>query len=81
MFTVAVSGARITAGTFPWASVSPPDFLQNLMQAVAGHVVQSGVTGLHNVNFSPNSNQQTTSTEQSNSGTSGQNVQARCNVF
>lgn len=31
------------AGIFPWGSAPTPDFLRNLMQAVAGHMAQGGI--------------------------------------
>ncbi|CAH1389157.1 unnamed protein product [Nezara viridula] len=43
--TTETSGT-MTAGPFPWGSPPPPEFLQNLMQALAGHMMGgSGSTG------------------------------------
>ncbi|XP_066907198.1 large proline-rich protein BAG6 isoform X4 [Halyomorpha halys] len=40
------TSGTITAGPFPWGSPPPPEFLQNLMQALAGHMMGgSGSTG------------------------------------
>ncbi|XP_067008462.2 large proline-rich protein BAG6 [Anabrus simplex] len=35
--------ANVVGGSFPWGSPPPPEFIQNLMQAVAGHMIGRGV--------------------------------------
>lgn len=60
---------NVVGGSFPWGSPPPPEFVQNLMQAVAGHVI--GRTG-----NAPS----TSGTTQAAAGAGGQNSQARGNT-
>jgi hypothetical protein len=63
------SNSTVVGGNFPWGSPPPPEFIQNLMQAVAGHVI--GRTGT-----APS----TSGTTQAAAGAGGQNSQARGNT-
>lgn len=60
-------------GNFPWGSPPPPEFIQNLMQAVAGHVMSR--TG--NV---PNTSGTTQAAAGAGVSAGGQNSQARGNT-
>ncbi|KAK2583506.1 hypothetical protein KPH14_009466 [Odynerus spinipes] len=74
------------AGVFPWGSVPTPDFLRNLMQAVAGHIaVQGGPTippsTTRTTATTAGAQQQTTAaTMDSTSANAAQSTQARSNV-
>lgn len=63
------SHSAVIGGDFPWGSPPPPEFIQNLMQAVAGHVI--GRTG---------NAASTSGTVQTAPGVGGQNSQARGNT-
>jgi hypothetical protein len=63
------SHVTVIGGDFPWGSPPPPEFIQNLMQAVAGHVI--GRTG---------NAANTSGTTQAAPGIGGQNSQARGNT-
>ncbi|XP_076230887.1 uncharacterized protein LOC143177027 isoform X3 [Calliopsis andreniformis] len=67
-------------GTFPWGSAHPTDFIRNLMQSVAGHMVQGG--GIGTTIAIPNSStggQPSVSLLDGNTN-AGQSTQARSNV-
>ena len=59
----------VIGGDFPWGSPPPPEFIQNLMQAVAGHVIGRTSNAAN-----------TSGTTQAAPGVGGQNSQARGNT-
>ncbi|XP_076663872.1 large proline-rich protein BAG6 isoform X3 [Andrena cerasifolii] len=69
------------AGAFPWGSNPPADFIRNLMQAVAGHMVQGGIstTTISTQNPPTAGGQQTVASHDGNAA-AGQSTQARSNV-
>ncbi|XP_015436715.1 PREDICTED: large proline-rich protein BAG6 [Dufourea novaeangliae] len=76
------NGGRIggVAGAFPWGSAPPSDFIRNIMQAVAGHMVQGGITTTTITSQNPPAaGQQTVSSLDGNTN-AGQSTQARSNV-
>ncbi|XP_029055080.2 large proline-rich protein BAG6 isoform X1 [Osmia bicornis bicornis] len=76
-------GGRVggTAGGFSWGSAPAPDFIRNLMQAVAGHMVQSGMTNTTITSRNPVTvGQQNVTTMDSGNTNAGQSTQARSNV-
>lgn len=67
-----------TAGPFSWNSAAPPDFIRNLMQVVAGHVVQGGITTSTMTTRNPSTGgQQTVAPIDSGNANAGQSTQAR----
>ncbi|XP_033331070.2 uncharacterized protein LOC117223061 isoform X2 [Megalopta genalis] len=67
------------AGAFSWSS-TPPDFIRNVIQAVAGHVMQGGIgTSTITTQSLPTGGQQTVSSLDGNTN-AGQSTQARSNV-
>ena len=69
------------AGGFSWGSAPAPDFIRNLMQAVAGHMVQSGMTNTTITSRNPVTvGQQNVTTMDSGNTNAGQSTQARSNV-
>nr|XP_050860700.1 large proline-rich protein BAG6 isoform X2 [Vespula vulgaris] len=73
------------AGIFPWGSAPTPDFLRNLMQAVAGHMAQGGIatvpiTTRTTATTSAGVQQTVAATVDSTSTNAAQSTQARSNV-
>ncbi|XP_076387799.1 uncharacterized protein LOC100875279 isoform X2 [Megachile rotundata] len=76
-------GGRVrgTAGAFTWGSSPAPDFIRNLMQAVAGRMVQSGMTNTTITTRNPVTvGQQNVTSMDSGNTNAGQSTQARSNV-
>ncbi|XP_014602173.1 PREDICTED: large proline-rich protein BAG6 isoform X1 [Polistes canadensis] len=74
-----------TAGIFPWGSAPTPDFLRNLMQAVAGHMAQGGIatvplTTRTTATTAGGTQQTVAATMDSTSTNAAQSTQARSNV-
>ncbi|CAL7944886.1 unnamed protein product [Xylocopa violacea] len=71
-----------TAGAFSWGSAPTPDFLRNLMQAFAGHMVQGGGISTTTITTRnpPTVGQQTVASIDSGNTNAGQSTQARSNV-
>ncbi|XP_043258007.1 large proline-rich protein BAG6 isoform X1 [Colletes gigas] len=69
-------------GSFPWGSAPPPDFIRNLMQAVAGYMVQGGITSttIRTENPPTAGGQQTVGATFDGNTNAGQSTQARSNV-
>lgn len=62
-------------GGFPWGAPPPPEFIQNLMQAVAGHMIGRGGTNSSNVTTNHGA-----TGPSAGAASSGQNSQARGNT-
>ncbi|KOC69545.1 Large proline-rich protein BAG6 [Habropoda laboriosa] len=71
-----------SSGPFSWGSAPAPDFIRNLMQAVAGYMVQGGITTTTiTTRNPPTMGQQTVASIDSSGNTNaGQSTQARSNV-
>ncbi|XP_078051646.1 uncharacterized protein LOC144477769 isoform X2 [Augochlora pura] len=68
------------AGAFAWSSTPPPDFIRNVIQAVAGHVIHGGIgPSTITTQSLPTGAQQTVSSHDGNTN-AGQSTQARSNV-
>ncbi|KAK9300653.1 hypothetical protein QLX08_006697 [Tetragonisca angustula] len=77
------NGGRIdgTTGAFSWGSAPPPDFIRNLMHAVAGHMVQGGPANTRIITRNPLTvSQLTVASVDSGNTNAGQSTQARSNV-
>ncbi|GLH04976.1 Uncharacterized protein GBIM_10621 [Gryllus bimaculatus] len=84
--------ANVVGGSFPWGAPPPPEFIQNLMQAVAGHMIGRGGSGgsggaagastSASASTSPSSSSSTSTSTSgaAGSGGGGQNSQARGNT-
>lgn len=69
---------RASGGPFSWGSAPPPDFIRNLMQAVAGHMVQSGPANTRIITRNPLTvSQLTVASLDSGNTNAGQSTQAR----
>lgn len=61
-----------------WGSAPPPDFIRNLMQAVAGHMVQGGPANTRIITRNPLAASQLTAASLDSGNTNaGQSTQAR----
>ncbi|XP_017752473.1 PREDICTED: large proline-rich protein BAG6-like isoform X2 [Eufriesea mexicana] len=70
-----------SSSPFSWGSAPPPDFIRNLMQAVAGHMVQGGPTNTRIITRNPLTvSQLTVASLDSGTTNAGQSTQARSNV-
>ncbi|XP_048262661.1 large proline-rich protein BAG6 isoform X4 [Bombus terrestris] len=76
------NGRRMDGSTNAyWSTAPPPDFLRNLMQAVAGHMVQSGPATTRIITRNPLTVSQITAASLDSGNTNaGQSTQARSNV-
>ncbi|XP_006565471.2 large proline-rich protein BAG6 isoform X6 [Apis mellifera] len=75
------NGGRASGGPFSWGSAPPPDFIRNLMQAVAGHMVQGGPANTRIITRNPLTvSQLTVASLDSGNTNAGQSTQARSNV-
>lgn len=69
---------RASGGPFAWGSAPPPDFIRNLMQAVAGHMVQGGPANTRIITRNPLTvSQLTVASLDSGNTNAGQSTQAR----
>lgn len=67
-----------SSSPFAWGSAPPPDFIRNLMQAVAGHMVQGGPTNTRIITRNPLTvSQITVASLDSGTTNAGQSTQAR----
>ncbi|XP_033315242.1 large proline-rich protein BAG6 isoform X1 [Bombus bifarius] len=76
------NGGRMDGSTGAyWGSAPPPDFIRNLMQAVAGHMVQGGPANTRIITRNPlTASQLTAASLDSGNTNAGQSTQARSNV-
>ncbi|XP_033351207.1 large proline-rich protein BAG6 isoform X8 [Bombus vosnesenskii] len=76
------NGGRMDGSTGAyWGSAPPPDFIRNLMQAVAGHMVQGGPANTRLITRNPlTASQLTAASLDSGNTNAGQSTQARSNV-